>query len=250
MSILAATRSVSLLGASFRPTPPRLSPPQLDLSSPPPALLVTDTGSSSTRSPLVELILESPVINASLDKSVVRSISKQRSRARCYVIDAVQDSAISDTEETPNEVHMQANQKQNRSVKPKRRPVPTTATEAGTVSTVLTAPPPPPNVQWVGSIHVSSSLVHVPCITDVFSVQHEASWQVSPAPSRVFDPVYGSKYSFLFATHHETARCAFVVTGTFHSHHPLPFPIGRMLTLSLACMSSCESDRTVMPTLP
>lgn len=147
---------VAQLGASFKPTPPKLSPPQLDLSSPPPAQLVIDPQDPNARgrSPVIELILESPVIQHSLNKS----LNKQRSRATCYIVDAEPgsppDSAVSDTEETPNEVILQANLKRNKSQKPQRRIGPIVAVEAGSEASVKPLPVQVPRIQWNGNIHV------------------------------------------------------------------------------------------------
>lgn len=134
MSIRTA-RSVSQLGASFTPTPPKLSPPQVDLSTAPPAQLVHNgQGYNTIRvEPLVELVPESPVSNKSLNKQ----------RARCYI----EESAISETEQTPSDIVLQANLRRDRSARPRgRAPV--------NINVRQQPPVAPPQKQWDNLVHV------------------------------------------------------------------------------------------------
>ena len=173
MTIMMAARHVSQLGASFRPSPPKLSLPQLNLSSPPPAQLVHDAQNPNTRSrsPVVELVLESPVVNSSLIKESTGN------KAKCYIVDAEQDdSAISDTEETPNAVLLKSNVlKRERSKKPQRRPVPVDTDGAPQETVKPQQSQRAPLVQWDINIHVSiitssSSPATRVTITDMYSV--------------------------------------------------------------------------------
>lgn len=106
--------------ASYLPAPARLSPPQLDLSHSPPAVLVKNF--SSTR-------LEATV----LDVVPLPRVKVKKRPATCYVIACDQsENAISDTEETPQVVVLNYAARRARMAQAQGRP--------GQVN----APPPPP----------------------------------------------------------------------------------------------------------
>lgn len=147
-------RMRSRLGTSFTPSPAKLSPPQLDVSCPPPALLYHDAQRPETRrsGPLVELVLDSPVLNKS---------RKLRSGVTCYVVAAEPDtSAVSDTEGTP--LADSSAPRRHRTAIPQRRAVPgpdlSAQSETSSVPIEQAVPPPPQRKArrpaWDATVHV------------------------------------------------------------------------------------------------
>lgn len=156
------SRHSQLLGTSFQPAPPRLSPPALDLSPPAPAQLSHRAQDAETRrrGPVIELIAGAPTLIKS---------RKQTEGPKCYIVSAEQESsAISDTEETPRDIVIPYNVRRARSSararqrvdadpvlnQPQAQSDPTPAAEAtaGTEETQQLVPAQP--VIWDATRHV------------------------------------------------------------------------------------------------